>query len=576
MDLDRSPHAIAAPSVLGRTSAAHFERLVAASPLAIICADASLVVTYWNAAAERLFGWTPLEAVGRPITDLIPGPLLAASRAGLAALKTKAGATFVGDVIELVSPHRNGADISTEVTLSCWYEADGQPAFWITARDVTGKRDAETRLLHLAHNDPLTGLANRAFLTEALRRAEQQGVLVALILLNLDGFSHANDALGHEAGDALLREVAARMKLRLGDRGLLVRLGGDEFAVLLTDPAAASAPEAIAHELQDSLIPNLLFLGERIFAIGASAGVAAFRPGEAGTLLANADLALYRAKGLGRGMSLSFEPEMRADYDARQILEREVRQAAERREFTLLYQPQVRLPDRGFIGVEALLRWRHPTRGLLTPADFLSVLEVSAPSAEVGSWVIDEACRQAAVWWAMGLRLRVAVNVFPEQLRRGNLDRVVEEALARHTLPPEAIELELTERLVMTSADATLAPLWRLHARGVAIAFDDFGTGFASLSTLKRFPMTRLKIDRSFVTNLGADPYDAAIVEAVLALGRSLKLDIIAEGVETPMQEAYLIAHGCLEAQGYRYGRPMPADDIATAAGAADRLSQKA
>jgi diguanylate cyclase (GGDEF)-like protein/PAS domain S-box-containing protein len=554
-------------NTVSRLSLAHFERLVADTPRAVICADASLTVTYWNAAAETLFGWRADDAVGRTIDDLIPGPLRAAIGASLARLRAETGATFISETMELVSEHPEGTEISAEVTLSCWYEEDGQPGLWISARDVTGKRDAETRLLHLAHNDPLTGLANRAFLTEALQRAEDTGVLVALILLNLDGFSHANDALGHEAGDTVLREVAARMKLRLGDRGLLVRLGGDEFAVLLTDPAASAAPEAIAHELQDSLIPKLLFLGDRVFNIGASAGIAAFHAGEAGTLLANADLALYRAKGLGRGMSLTFEPAMRADYDARQILEREVRQATEQGQFTLFYQPQVRLPDRAIISVEALMRWRHPTRGLLTPAEFLAVLEVSAPSAEVGEWVIDEACRQAAIWWATGLPLRVAVNVFPEQLRRGNLDTVVEAALARHKLPPAAIELELTERLVMTSADATLAPLWRLHERGVAIAFDDFGTGFASLSTLKRFPMTRLKIDRSFVTNLGADPYDAAIVEAVLTLGRSLKLDIIAEGVETETQEDYLIRHGCLEAQGYRYGRPMPPEEIGPTAG---------
>ncbi|MBI0537771.1 EAL domain-containing protein [Roseomonas sp. KE2513] len=280
--------------------------------------------------------------------------------------------------------------------------------------------------------------------------------------------------------------------------------------------------------------------------------------------MSNADLALYQGKAAGQGTCRLFEASMRAEYDARRSLEGEVQLAAHRGEFELFYQPQVRLADGALVGAEALLRWQHPKRGLLAPAAFLSALEAGPRAGSVGDWAINEACRQAAAWRERGFPLKIGVNLFSEQLRTGKLEATVSAALCRWQLPGEALELELTEMIALRHDDATLRPLHALRDRGVGIAFDDFGTGFASLATLKRFPLTRLKIDRSFVTDLGADPHDAAIVEAVLALGRGLKLNVVAEGIETAGQEAFLAARNCDEGQGYLYGRPCSAPDFTT------------
>ena len=301
--------------------------------------------------------------------------------------------------------------------------------------------------------------------------------------------------------------------------------------------------------------------------MGASAGVAVAPPAEVGQLLASADLALYRAKTDGRRQCRLFDPAMRERYVARRALEEEVSRAARDGEFELHFQPQICLKRKILIGAEALLRWRHPKRGLLSPAAFLDALEAGSMAGSVGDWVIEEGCRQAASWREQGLDLRVGVNLFAEQIRAGNLEATVRAALDRWALPASALELELTETIALRHDDALLAPLHALHAHGVGVALDDFGTGFASLSMLRRCPLSRLKIDRGFVSELGMDGAlgsgndrsDVVIVEAVLALGRGLGLGVVAEGVETEAQAAFLAAHGCDEAQGYLYGPPAPA-----------------
>jgi len=545
-----------------RVAAARFQRMAAATPNAVVCADSAGRVTHWNPAAEHLFGWTAAEAVGGPLVRIVPERMRAAHAEGMVRRLAAGCDEFGGRTLILQAARRDGSEFPAEVTLACWREEDGCVAFGASVRDITIRCEAEKRLLHLAHHDPLTDLPNRAKLAEALQNAAGRCTRLSLVLLDLDGFKRVNDTLGHEIADILLCEVATRMNTRLGGRGLLARLGGDEFAVLLADGAGPAMASMIAHDLQAALSEQLFSLDGQTFRIRASAGLAVLPATEAKALLANADLALYRAKAEGGGICRSYEPKMRQEYEARQTLGDDVHRGVEAGEFFLLYQPQVRLSDGLLVGVEALLRWQHSTRGLLTPDAFLAVLETGASAAKVGDWVIDEACRQAGIWHAAGRKITVGVNLFAEQLRRGGLQRTVKDALKRYSLPPEALELEITERIVLHKDDAALEPLHHLRDIGVGIAFDDFGTGHASLATLKRFPLTRLKIDRGFVSDLENDVYDAAIVDSILTLGRRLGLKVIAEGVENSAQEAYLMAQGCDEGQGYLYGRPMSAFEV--------------
>ena len=546
-----------------RDAQAHLDGMADAAPGAVVCASADSSITHWNAAADRLFGWSADEAIGQQLEIIIPEDMRAAHTAGMARLAASGNRAFPSRIVELRALRRDGATFPAQITLTCWYVADA-PVFGASIHDITTRRAAEDRLRYLAHHDPLTGLANRARLTELVATAS--GSSGALALLDLDNFKDVNDTLGHGAGDVLLAEVAARLSGALRGRGTLARLGGDEFAMLLHECDNAERASDLARELQASLDLPFRIAG-REFRVGASAGIAAAPTSEAGSLLADADLALYRAKAAGGGRSCVFDVAMREHYVARRALEEEVRQAALGGEFELHYQPQVCLANGALNGAEALLRWRHPVRGLLPPGAFLSALEADPLAGAVGDWAINEACRQAAAWRERGFNLRVGVNLLAEQVRAGNLETTVREALARWRLPPEALELELTETIALRHDDGLLAPLHALYAQGASIAFDDFGTGFASLSTLKRCPLTRLKIDRGFVSDLGTagalggskDRGDVAIIEAVLALGRGLGLGVVAEGVETEAQAAFLAARGCDEAQGYLYGQPAPA-----------------
>jgi diguanylate cyclase (GGDEF)-like protein len=511
--------------------------------------DRDLSFTFLNARAVALIA-QGRELVGQDFHSTFPasvgGPFWKAYRQVLVErvpIQVEAFSAQLGAHLEVnVYPAEDGG-----ITIFC--------------RDVTKQHRAQEELRHLAHYDTLTGLENRARFLEIMKLTAASGASAALVLLDLDAFKHVNDTLGHLAGDGVLRDAAGRMTARLSGRGTLARLGGDEFAALLPGVGGAAEAEALVGELLVTVGTAPFHTGARAFRINASAGIVIVPAGPRAAvemLLANADLALYHAKAAGGGMCRTFNAGMREEYEARRLLDAEVALALERSQFELHFQPQVGLVNGAVVGAEALLRWRHPTRGLLAPGAFLEALEASPCARAVGDWAIGEACCHAAAWRAAGLRLRVGVNLFGEQLRAGGLAETVEAALARWGLPPEALELELTENIALRQDEALLAPLWALRARGVGIAFDDFGTGFASLATLKRFPLTRLKIDRGFMDDLVVGTHDTAIVEAVLALGRGLGLEVIAEGVETAAQEAFLATLGCAEGQGYRYGRPMP------------------
>ncbi len=433
----------------------------------------------------------------------------------------------------------------------------------------------EQRLLRVAERDSLTGLPNRDVLYTRLAEMIQVQHAGTLMMIDLDGFKYVNDTLGHSAGDTVLRDIAER--IRLASRGYTsARLGGDEFALLIPGIADSAEAVAIATAMIGEVSRPVTLDGQQIN-IGASIGIAIYpmQGNDPELLFANADLALYQAKAEGRHCARLYYPELRALAEGKVRRDTELCQALERGEFEMFYQPQLRLSDGTLAGAEALLRWRHPERGILVPLEFLAALEGGLLSARVGAWVIETACRQAAEWRAQGApNFRIGVNVFGAQFRSGNLVEWVIQACATAGLPPEALEIEITENIILRHEDEIIAPLRELRARGVGVAFDDYGTGFASLSMLTRFPVSRLKIDRSFTNAICERPTEAAIIRTVIGLARALDLQVTAEGIETLGQAEALTREQCDEGQGYFFGKPMSAADFARCFGLGPHYAQ--
>lgn len=542
-----------------------YEQMLANSATAAVCAGPDNLIVSWNTAAEQLFGYSALEAIGQPLSIIMPARHRAAHVAGLARAVQAGRARLAGKSVEILGLHANGSELPVELSLSMWFEA-GQPMFGALLRDITDRDAAQRRLEHLAHCDMLTSLPNRNALHERL--ADNIGrAPCSLLLLDLDGFKDVNDSLGHSVGDKLLAAVAARLTNVVGASGFVARLGGDEFAVMLSDCADPIRIEHLTTRIFAAFHPPFDIAGEAIY-VRTSIGIAMSPKDAVGVeqLLSSADLALYSAKNEGGGVRTFFVRAMQNSSEQRHRLGAELRQALSRGEFELLYQPQVCMANNTLSGVEALLRWRHPDHDLLPPQSFIGVLEDSAIAEQVGDWIIDQACATAANLARLGLgSVRVGVNLFAAQLRSERLFSVVSSALLKHGLSPTELELEITENTVLRYNNQSTAALRKLKALGVGIAFDDFGTGFGSLSLLQRYPLTRLKIDRSFVAQVDRKIGDAAIVQAVIGMANALNLTVIAEGVETVEQEAALMRLGCHEAQGYRYGRPMTAAAIADA-----------
>jgi len=425
-----------------------------------------------------------------------------------------------------------------------------------------GERRYESgELYRLANFDALTGLANRGRFYRHVEEALACPRAIAVIMIDLDGFKDVNDILGHIVGDAVLREVAARLERHVGPDNLVARIGGDEFAILLPDVTDFLEATEMALAAAAAIARPITVDGQQI-RVAASGGMA-LAPAHAQDpmeLVSDADLALFKAKAEGRGRMMVFQPHFRNEAAARRLYGMEIHRAVDEGEFLLFYQPQVRLSDGALTGAEALIRWRHPERGLLSPAAFLPSLERGPLAATIGTWVLHEASAQAAIWRRNGRPdFRMGVNLFGAQFRIGDLEQDVREALQRHGLPPSALELEITENIVLNHDDVALAALERLRDSGVGIAFDDFGTGFASLSLLKRYPLTRIKIDKSFTDGFLASKQDASVIRAILDMARSFELETIAEGIETSPQQDGLREQGCEEGQGYLFGKPLPA-----------------
>ncbi|NKI35188.1 EAL domain-containing protein [Wenzhouxiangella sp. XN79A] len=431
--------------------------------------------------------------------------------------------------------------------------------------DITERKEAEAQVHRLAHYDILTGLPNRAMLDRRLRQAihhaESVGQSMALLFMDLDHFKTINDSLGHSLGDELLVQVAKRLGSGLRSEDSVSRLGGDEFLILLADVDAEGAARG-ATRILDLFTDPFVLEGHEL-RVSPSIGISMFPDDavDAEVLIRNADAAMYAAKERGRANYQFFVPEMNARARERLTLESDLRQALRTGRLSLHYQPVVRIADREVIGAEALLRWSHPELGDIPPARFIPIAEQSGLIVEIGDWVIGEACRQLAEWMRAGLPpLPVAVNVSALQFWRGGLVDQVRNALDAHSLDAELLELELTESVIMRDAEIASRVISLLNGLGVRLSIDDFGTGYSSLSYLKKFSISKLKIDQSFVQDLGHDPDDAAIVSAIISMAEDLGLEVVAEGVETDDQRRLLQARGCALAQGFLFDRPMTAE----------------
>ena len=540
-----------------------FEQIAATSPDGIICTDHKGVISFWNRAAIDIFGYTAEEIAGKSIETVLPYPVR--HRRVDDPIKEGDSETpheWVGKTVELKACRKDGSEFLTELSLSTWHDGE-MISYGAIVRDITERRSNEDRLFRLAHLDSLTNLPNRMVLRNRIAQAAETAAPVSVIVLDLDGFKDVNDTLGHCAGDTLLTQVAERLLHCVRSIDTVARMGGDEFALLLPDVGGAACA-AVADTAISALSAPFLLGGQAIH-VGASAGIASWPLNSASVqeLLSNADLALYLAKAEGKHCRRIFTPLLRQAAFSRRAYEGELRQAFDNEDFEIFYQPQIRLIDGALVGAEALLRWRHPQQGLILPGAFMPALETGLLAAHVGHWVLEKACAQAALWRRLvAPDFRMGVNLFGAQFRTGDLAERVRAVLAKEKLAPAALELEITENIILRHDDAMLGPLRELHDDGVGITFDDYGTGYASLSMLKRYPLTRLKIDRSFIQGICTSPEDAAIVRAILHLGRSFGLAVIAEGVETEEQCERLRKKGCEEVQGFLFGKPLPASEF--------------
>ncbi len=539
--------------------------VIDASPVAIVCSDLNRRIMLWSRAAETLYGYTADQAIGNPIKIVPPE----GSAESLALYQRARNGECIRD-FEAKRTRRDGSVVDVRIAAAPMYNPDGsvRAVAW-AHEDITDRKRAEEQLRRLAHYDPLTGLPNRLSLREALGRliaASEATRPNAIALFDLDGFKDVNDTLGHSIGDRLLIEVGQRLIEAAGGRGehdQVFRLGGDEFIVVIPDCGDPRQIGAIVAAALTRLSEPFL-IGEHALHLAGSAGIA-IAPNDGASvdeLIANADLALYQAKSEGGRTYRMFVPILRARAQARRELDTELRRAFAEGELELHFQPEVRLADGAVVGAEALLRWRHPQRGLLAPWAFIEALADSTIATEAGRWIIHSACAQAQTWRAAGLPLgRIGVNLFPVQLQGDALLKDVEQALQQSGLPGEALELEITENIALNH-EAAIEQLQTLSRYGVKLAFDDFGTGYASLSYLTRYPFARIKIDASFVRNAIVDSQHAAIVRSLIAMAHNLGLKVIAEGVESEAQAAFLRQHQCEEAQGYLYAKPLPAADF--------------
>lgn len=518
-----------------------------------------------NAAICQLLGYSGKELLDMGIEDFSSPEEDEQERAMLLDLTT--GRSVSGQ-IERRYRTKSGNDIWVNVTASILRPNQQPVCYLYQVHDISARKTAESRLARMANYDSLTGLANRAMLNEEIERmiatARRYGHQLAVIFLDLDYFKEVNDSLGHEAGDELLKEISARLRASVRESDIVGRLGGDEFVVLLPEIKQAEDIVSVTDKIQAECLKPLRIAGHEVH-VGLSLGASIFPEDadNARTLLRYADSALYHAKSEGRGHLQFYRSELTRRVEERMRIGAGLRQALDRRELELYYQPIVAMSDQQTQAAEALVRWNHPELGMLAPDSFIPVAEEIGISASIGAWVIHEACRQAVAWTESGARpIRVAVNVSPSQFKAGNLVQVIKQALTDTRLPPDRLCIEITEKLFLNDTERNRAVIRELKDIGVHVAIDDFGIGYSSLSYISHFGPTELKIDRSLIEHLGDNREYAAVVIAAISMARSLNLDVVTEGVETEEQHAFLKQQGCGMAQGFLYGVPCKAGEF--------------
>ncbi len=521
----------------------HMRDLANASVEGLLVCDGETIVSV-NTSFAALTGLSASNLVGVKLASLFPDKV---ARAGLL--------SGANPPVEIGLRHRDGSMLPVELIIRPIVFA-GRPHQVIAVRDLQARKEAEQHIHYLAHHDALTSLPNRAHFNYRIDQeiaALAKGESLAVLCLDLDRFKEVNDLFGHAAGDAVLQTVASRVSVVLGEGQIMARLGGDEFAVLLPRIANPSA----AGRLADSILDALRSTNDtpECNSISTSIGIALY-PDDAAdrhALLTHADTALYRAKTEGRNTYRFFEAKMGAEVRERRMLEHDLRLAIARDELRLVYQPQTEIKTRTVTGFEALLRWRHATRGDISPTVFIPLAEEAGAILEIGAWVLKTACREAASWKQS---LTIAVNVSAMQLYSSEFVRDLHQVLIETGLPPRRLEIEITETALVRDFNRALATLRQIKALGISIAMDDFGTGYSSLSNLRAFPFDKIKIDGSFIKSVNSNDQAATIVRAVLGLGRGLGLPVLAEGVETSAELEFLVDEQCDEVQGYLLGRP--------------------
>ncbi len=510
-----------------------------------------------------MFGYEREEMIGQPVEIIIPERFRSAHGKGFRRAMAGEVLNLGGKAVEVYALKKDGTELPIELTLCAWHDGREMGAGAVI-KDITERRERDGRLLRLANQDVLTGLPNRNRFLEILAIEIVAQRPITIVILSIDSFTDVNDTLGHPMGDALLQSVAIRLSHRLAQGAQLARFGSNEFAVLLRHVGEPEAALKAAGVVGQSFAKPYT-VSAHLLDLTASMGVAVSptHGTDAEELVASADLALHRAKSSRTKKLRIYDHSMRSEATARRALRDELLSAYRNGDLVLYYQPQVHFVTGQIFGVEALLRWNHPQRGLLQPGKFLPALEQSVLAIEVGWWILDEACKAATLMNAVSpFPVKMGVNLFAAQLSSPILCNKVRDSLTRNGLPASLLELEVTETIALGNDDRSLDVMTALREIGVGIAFDDFGTGYASLSSLQRYPLTTLKIDRGFVSDLTTKSRDAAIIRALIAMSLEMGLETIAEGIETAEQEECLIALGCPAAQGYRYGKPMPFYDI--------------
>ena len=554
---------------------ARYRGLLEAAPDGMVVVNQSGEIVLLNAQAEKQFGYHRDELLGQKIQSLIPEGFAERLIADATRTAAEALAQQIGSGIELSGLRKDGTRFPIEIMLSPLESPEG---ILVTAaiRNISVRKDAEKHLAqlmeeiaHSAQYDSLTGLPNRLLLNDrlgqAIALAHRHSGQVVVIFLDLDGFKHINDSLGHSTGDKLLQSIAKRLEESIRAPDTVIRQGGDEFIVLLQEIVHLKDAVTVARRVLAALA-EAHSIGHQVLHVTASIGVSLYPDDglDAETLIKNADTAMYQAKESGRGSYKFFRRAMNVRAVERQSIEQDLRGALDREEFTLHYQPKINLKTGAITGAEALIRWRSSTRGSIPPVRFIPVAEDSGLILPIGAWVLREACAQERAWVDAGLPVpAVAVNVSAVQFQDEKFLEGLFAILGETGLDPSNLELEVTERVLMKHTKCAASILQILRNRGIRVSVDDFGTGYSSLSYLQQFPLDALKIDRSFVCGINTNPGETTIVNAIINIGRSLNLRVIAEGVETAADLAFLKAHHCDEAQGFYFSRPVPADQFA-------------